>query len=104
MASKTMRTKEAKELLQALCDINDPVVMKDLLEDLCTPREMGEMTQRLHVARLLDAGTNYSAIQRKTGASATTIARVSRALNHGPGGYAHVLHPKGRNQTKGGNE
>jgi TrpR-related protein YerC/YecD len=39
----------------------------------------------------LAAGEHYSAIQEATGASATTISRVSKALNYGADGYASVL-------------
>ena len=49
------------------------------------------MAQRLHVARMLAAGEHYSAIQETTGASATTISRVSKSLNYGADGYARVL-------------
>jgi TrpR-related protein YerC/YecD len=40
---------------------------------------------------MLEAGEHYSAIQDATGASATTISRVSKALNYGAGGYKQVL-------------
>jgi TrpR-related protein YerC/YecD len=49
------------------------------------------MAQRLQVARMLAAGEHYSAIQVTTGASATTISRVSKSLNYGADGYARVL-------------
>ena len=37
------------------------------------------------------AGEHYTAIQEATGASATTISRVSKSLNYGADGYARVL-------------
>jgi TrpR-related protein YerC/YecD len=61
------------------------------MEDLCTIREINEMAQRLTVAVLLDTGESYTAIGEKTGASATTIARVSKCLNYGTGGYRAVI-------------
>jgi TrpR-related protein YerC/YecD len=64
------------------------------MEDLCTIREINEMAQRLTVAALLDEGESYSAIGEKTGASATTIARVSKCLNYGTGGYRAVIDDK----------
>lgn len=62
-----------------------------LLEDMCTIREIDEMSQRLEVARLLSIKTPYLVITEKTGASATTISRVAKALNHGAGGYSQAL-------------
>jgi TrpR-related protein YerC/YecD len=40
---------------------------------------------------MLDAGEHYTAIQETTGASATTISRVSKSLHYGADGYARVL-------------
>ena len=40
---------------------------------------------------MLAAGEHYSTIQVSTGASATTISRVSKSLNYGADGYARVL-------------
>ena len=62
-----------------------------ILQDLCTVREITEMSQRLEVARLLSEGASYLDIQEQTGASATTISRVSKCLNYGSGGYGAAL-------------
>ena len=43
------------------------------------------------VARQLDAGNSYASIEKATGASATTIARVSKCLSYGAGGYTMAL-------------
>ena len=40
---------------------------------------------------MLDEGKPYVSIGEATGASATTIARVSKALNYGSGGYRAAL-------------
>ena len=54
-------------------------------------REIKESSQRLAVARLLDQGRSYAQIAETTGASATTIARVSKCLGYGSGGYRAAL-------------
>lgn len=69
-----------------------------LLLDVCTIREIQEMASRLEVARLLSAGEHYTAIQEKTGASATTIARVNKCLHYGAEGYSTVLSRLAGNQ------
>jgi TrpR-related protein YerC/YecD len=91
MSDDRVRTPEVEELLKALLLLEDPDEAYALLIDLCTIREIQDMGQRLQVARMLAAGEHYSAIQDATGASATTISRVSKALNYGADGYVRVL-------------
>ena len=61
------------------------------LEDLCTIRELQDLSQRLEVAQMLREGKNYQVISQRTGASTATICRVSKCLNYGDGGYETVL-------------
>ena len=89
--NERIATDEVKELCRVLAEIEDPEAIARLLEDLCTIREIQDFAQRLSVARMLDSGEPYTAISERTGASATTIARVSKALNYGAGGYAEAL-------------
>ena len=86
-----LRTEEVENLLEVLVGVSDTDAAFALMEDLFTIREIRETSQRLAVARLLDAGKPYVAIEQETGASATTIARVSKALNYGSGGYRTAL-------------
>ncbi|MBE6463795.1 MAG: TrpR YerC/YecD [Eggerthellaceae bacterium] len=86
-----LRTKEVDDLLKVLASLDDEDQIFALLEDLFTIREIRETSQRLAVARLLDEGNPYTAIESATGASATTIARVSKCLGYGSGGYRAAL-------------
>ena len=86
-----IRTKEVDDLLRVLATLDDEDVIFALLEDLFTIREIRETSQRLAVARLLSSGKSYAVIEEATGASATTIARVSKCLSYGAGGYAAAL-------------
>lgn len=86
-----LRTPEVEDLLRVLIGVEDTDTAFKLLEDLFTIREIKETSQRLWVARMLDSGKPYVAIEEATGASATTIARVSKALNYGTGGYRAAL-------------
>ena len=85
-----IRTPDVDDLLSVLAALDDPDAIFALLEDLFTVREIRETSQRLGVARLLAAGKSYAAIEAETGASATTIARVSKCLSYGAGGRAAV--------------
>lgn len=86
-----IRTDEVNDLLQVLARLDDEEAIFELLEDLFTVREIRETSQRLTVARMLAEGTSYAAIEKLTGASATTIARVSKCLSYGSGGYRKAL-------------
>ena len=86
-----LRTPEVESLLDVLVAIDDKNTMFALLEDLFTIREIRESSQRLAVARMLDEGKSYAKIEEATGASATTIARVSKCLSYGAGGYRAAI-------------
>ena len=70
---------------------DDEEFVSDLLEDLFTTREIRDLASRLQVARMLDDGMSYSEIEEETKVSATTIARVSKCLSEGSGGYKKAL-------------
>ena len=91
MSSDRVRTPEVEALLEALLSLENVDEAYAFLQDVCTIREIGDMAQRLAVARLLAQGEHYTHIQELTGASSTTISRVSRCLNYGADGYALVV-------------
>ena len=86
-----LRTSEVESLLDVLSALDDKDTLFALMEDLFTIREIKESSQRLAVARLLDQGRSCAQIAETTGASATTIARVSKCLGYGSGGYRAAL-------------
>ena len=61
------------------------------LEDVCTIREIQDISQRLTVAQMLSRGISYTNISKTTGASTATISRVSRCCEYGAGGYQNVI-------------
>ena len=60
-------------------------------EDLCTIKELLDMSQRLDAAILLSQGCSYQKIQEQVDISTATIGRVSKCLNYGPGGYRTAI-------------
>lgn len=91
MPADRLRTPEVDSLIAAFLALKAPEEVYAFLQDVCTVREIRELAQRFAVARMLAAGAHYTDIQKATGASATTIARVNRALNYGADGYTTVL-------------
>ncbi|HSJ28326.1 MAG TPA: YerC/YecD family TrpR-related protein [Acidimicrobiia bacterium] len=59
--------------------------------DLCTRRELDEMSSRWAIARLLEQGLPYREIAATTGASTATITRINQWRQHGAGGYRTML-------------
>ncbi len=91
MASDRLRTPEVEALLDAFGTLDTTDELYTFLLDVATPREIKDFAQRLAVARLLDAGEHYSVIQGVTGASSTTVSRVSKCLHYGAEGYRTVI-------------
>ncbi len=60
-------------------------------EDLCTIKEILDMSQRLDTALLLSKGLSYQKIAEQVSVSSATIGRVSKCLNYGSGGYKNAL-------------
>lgn len=60
-------------------------------EDLCTIKELSDMSQRLDAAILLSQGNSYQKIQEQVDISTATIGRVSKCLNYGSGGYQTAI-------------
>lgn len=60
-------------------------------EDLCTVKELSDMSQRLDTAILLSEGRSYQQILAQVDISTATIGRVSKALNYGTGGYRTAI-------------
>lgn len=82
---------EAGALFEAILQLKTVEECQAFFEDLCTIKEIMDMTQRFDVAKLLDAGKNYQEICRTTGASTATICRVNKCLNYGSQGYRTAM-------------
>lgn len=102
MSPDRLRTPDVEALLHALGALKTADERYAFLQDVATIREMNDMAQRLAVARLLDSGAHYTQIQEATGASSTTISRVSRCLNYGAEGYRTVIDRLGPLSAEGG--
>lgn len=79
------------ELCMALLSLKTQEECYAFLEDICTIKELLEMSQRLSVAKLLSQGMSYAQISQKTGVSTATISRISRCIEYGNGGYKMII-------------
>ena len=79
------------QLCEAVLSLKSVEECYQFFEDICTIGELKAMSQRMEVARMLQAGHTYDDIVERTGASTATISRVKRCLNYGADGYKIVL-------------
>lgn len=80
-----------ENLYKAILKLETVDDCRKFFEDICTIKEVLDISQRLEVANLLSNGKNYQEVSKATGASTATISRVSRCLNYGSGGYKLVV-------------
>jgi len=83
--------KSTDELCEAFLSLRTKEECYAFLEDVCTIKEVLDISQRLTVAKMLRSGVSYNVISRDTGASTATISRVSKCCEYGAGGYRTVL-------------
>ena len=80
-----------RRLFQAILLLENEKECEDFFDDLCTINELQNMAQRLDAVILIAQGISYQEISKKTGASSTTISRVSRCYNYGETGYKNMI-------------
>ena len=85
------RNEQTDRLFEAILSLGDIDECYSFFDDLCTIKEIQDMSQRLEAAKRLYEGENYLAISKEIGISTATISRVSRCLNYGGGGYRTAI-------------
>ena len=90
MCSKQDRLEQLFELIVSLDNVED---CRALFDDLCTRKEVDNMAERLHAAKLLMEGKTYNQVIEQTDISSATLSRVSRCVQYGSG-YAKLLKQK----------
>ena len=88
------------KLFEAITRLNTVEECAAFFEDICTIKELQDISQRLEVAEMLNNGKNYQEISKVTGASTATICRVNKCLVYGSGVYRSVLGDQKKEETK----
>lgn len=78
-------------LFEAILALENSDEVERFLEDLCTIRELDDMSDRLKVAKLLLEQKTYEEISETTKMSSTTISRINRCIQYGSGGYEEII-------------
>ena len=86
-----IRCESVDRLFQSILNLQSLEECYAYFEDLCTIKEILDMSQRLDTAILLAKGMSYQKIAEQVAVSSATIGRVSKALNYGSGGYQKAI-------------
>lgn len=90
MAKKWLN-KDTAELFSCILNLKNTDEAKRFFRDLMTADEIVEFGKRWKTAQMLNDKIPYSVIEKNTGLSSTTVARISKWLNNGTGGYKLML-------------
>ena len=90
MNKKNAHTEAHDALFKAILSLENIDECRAFFEDICTIKELQDLSLRLRVAMMLNEGKNYQEICSATGASTATICRVNKCLTWGEG-YRAVL-------------
>ena len=79
------KSEKIEALLDLIASLSSKEDCRALFDDLCTNKELENMAERLHVAKLLIAGNTYSQVMEQADISSATLSRVSRCVQYGEG-------------------
>ena len=82
------RTEAIDRLFESILSLGSIDECYEYFEDLCTVKEITDMSQRLEAAVKLDEGVSYQESMKN---SSATIGRVNRCLSYGTGGYKKII-------------
>lgn len=81
---------QVEEFYKAILSLKTVEVCESFFADLCTYKEIEQMTQRIIAAKLLLKGDTYEKVIKETEISSATLSRVSKCVKYGSG-YKTVL-------------
>ena len=87
---QTAKSARMDNLFKLLASIDNADDCRALFDDLCTVKEVENMAERLHAAKLLMEGNTYAQVMQQSDISSATLSRVSRCVQDGKG-YSKVL-------------
>jgi len=87
-------------LFQSILNLQTVEECYEFFEDICTIKEIMDISQRLDTAILLSQGLSYQKIAEQVQVSSATICRVNKCLNYGSGGYQKAIAKLGLTEEK----
>lgn len=86
-----INNRKYNNLLRAIVKLKNIGEARKFLRDLLTEKEIIEFSNRWRAVRMLNDKISYKKIEKETGLSSRTIARISKWLKDGKGGYRMML-------------
>ena len=83
--------KTTEDLFKVILKLKNIGETKKFFRDLLTEEELIEFGKRWQAAQMLSKNISYEIIEKETGLSSRTVARISKWLNEGMGGYKLML-------------
>lgn len=89
-----MKRKDYKELFDEILKLESEEECAKFFDDLCTINELDAMLQRVKAAKMLLEDKTFQEVIKETQISSATLARVSKCIKYGDGGYKDILEKK----------
>jgi TrpR family trp operon transcriptional repressor len=80
---EVVNMESAKELVEVLCRITDPEIMRKFFSEIFTPAEIDDLVLRWRLMEMLQNGVSQRDIAAELGISLCKITRGSRVLGTG---------------------
>ena len=87
---QTAKQDHIQQLFELIVKIDNIDDCRSLFDDLCTVKELENMAERCHAAKLLLKGNTYNQVMTQADISSATLSRVSRCVQYGTG-YSKLL-------------
>ena len=87
---QTAKQEHIQQLFELIIKIDNIDDCRALFDDLCTVKEVENMAERCHAAKLLLKGNTYNQVMAQADISSATLSRVSRCVQYGKG-YSKLL-------------
>ena len=89
-----MKRKDYKELFDEILKLETEEECEKFFDDLCTINELDSMLQRIKAAKMLLEDKTFQEVIKETNISSATLARVSKCIKYGDGGYRQIIEKK----------
>ena len=89
-----MKKKDYQELFDEILKLETEEECEKFFADLCTINELDAMLQRIKAAKMLLADKTFQEVTKATKVSSATLARISKCIKYGDGGYKEILEKK----------
>ena len=89
-----MKRKDYKELFDEILKLETEEECSKFFDDLCTINELDSMLQGIKAAKMLLEDKTFQEVIKETQISSATLARVSKCIKYGDGGYKDIIEKK----------